>query len=50
MCIVVSPLIALMDDQVAALSARGVKAAMLGSAQTSAEVCKSGSTEVKPQQ
>lgn len=37
-CIVVSPLIALMEDQVAALTARGVKAAMLGSAQTNTEV------------
>ena len=31
-------MIALMEDQVAALNARGVKAAMLGSAQTKAEV------------
>ena len=31
-------MIALMHDQVAALDARGVKAAFLGSAQTSAEV------------
>lgn len=37
-CVVVSPLIALMEDQVAALTARGVKAAMLGSAQTNPEV------------
>lgn len=36
--VVVSPLIALMDDQVAALTAKTVKAAMLGSAQASAEV------------
>lgn len=35
---VVSPLIALMEDQVAALTARGIKAAMLGSAQTKQEV------------
>lgn len=35
---VVSPLIALMEDQVAALTARGVHAAMLGSAQTNTEV------------
>lgn len=35
---VVSPLIALMEDQVAALTARGVKAAMLGSAQNKVEV------------
>lgn len=34
-CIVVSPLIALMEDQVAALNARGVTAAFLGSAQSS---------------
>lgn len=37
-CVVVSPLIALMEDQVAALTARGVKAAMLGSAQNKVEV------------
>jgi hypothetical protein len=37
-CVVVSPLIALMEDQVAALTARGVQAALLGSAQTNAEV------------
>lgn len=37
-CVVISPLIALMEDQVAALNARGVKAAFLGSAQTSSEV------------
>ncbi|WIA16435.1 hypothetical protein OEZ85_013122 [Tetradesmus obliquus] len=37
-CVVVSPLIALMEDQVAALTARGVSAAFLGSAQSSAEV------------
>lgn len=37
-CVVVSPLIALMEDQVAALTARGIKAAMLGSAQTKQEV------------
>jgi hypothetical protein len=37
-CVVVSPLIALMEDQVAALTARGISAAFLGSAQTNAEV------------
>ncbi|KAG2446096.1 hypothetical protein HXX76_000696 [Chlamydomonas incerta] len=37
-CIVVSPLIALMEDQVAALNARGVTAAFLGSAQSSRQV------------
>lgn len=31
-------MIALMEDQVAALTARGIKAAFLGSAQMSAEV------------
>jgi superfamily II DNA helicase RecQ len=36
--VVVSPLIALMEDQVAALTARGISAAFLGSAQSSAEV------------
>ena len=36
--IVVSPLIALMQDQVAALTERGIRATFLGSAQTDASV------------
>lgn len=37
-CIVVSPLISLMEDQVAALTARGIMAAFLGSAQSDFQV------------
>lgn len=37
-CVVISPLISLMEDQVAALNARGIKATFLGSAQTDSRV------------
>eukprot|EP00798_Chlamydomonas_sp_ICE-L_P031836 gene31836-7042_t len=37
-CIVISPLISLMEDQVSALTARGIKACFLGSAQSKANV------------